>query len=63
MNAYLIAAKANAWEIDQHVGGAIEANQPDYLIEAIGRGEGSNPEEREKTLGHDKFLGGLFSLN
>lgn len=63
MNAYLIAAKANAWEIDQHIGRAVEANQPDYMIEAIGCGEGSNPEDRERMIRRDKFLGGLFSMN
>lgn len=40
MNAYLIAAKANAFELDQHVGRALDANQPDYIVEAIGCGEG-----------------------
>ena len=40
MNAYLIAAKANAWEIGQHVGRAIDAGQPAYVMEAVGHGEG-----------------------
>ena len=41
MNAYLIAAKANAWEVDQHVGHAIVANQPEYEVDALGRGAGT----------------------
>lgn len=41
MNAYLIVAKANAWEVDQHVGRAIEAGQPEREIEASGCGAGA----------------------
>lgn len=63
MNAYLIAAKANAWELNQHVGRAIDAQQPGYMIEANGRGEGFYPEDRQKMLWHHKGLKGFFSLN
>ena len=44
VNAYLIAAKANAWEVDQQVGRAIEADQPERVTEALGCGAGSAAE-------------------
>ena len=50
MNAYLIAAKANAWEVDQHVGHAIVANQPEYEVDALGRGAGCNLRTREAQI-------------
>lgn len=40
MNADMIAAKANAWEVDQHVGRAVDAKQPEREREAQGVGEG-----------------------
>lgn len=52
MNAYLIAAKANAWEIDQHVGRAVDAEQPEYIFEAMGHGEGICAEDRQQLLSH-----------
>ncbi len=63
MNAYLIAAKANAWEIDQHVGRAIEANQPEYMIEAVGRGERFYPEDKKKVMRPHKSFKDVFCLN
>lgn len=63
MNAYLIAAKANAWEINQHVGRAVDAHQPDYLVEASGCGEGFCRQGREDALGRHKGLRGIFGLN
>lgn len=63
MNAYLIAAKANAWELNQCVGRAIEANQPGYQIEAIGRGEGCCQEDREKMVQAHRMFKGLFGSN
>lgn len=50
MNAYLIAAKANAWEVSQHVGYAIEANQPEYLTDAQGRGAGCDLRMKRKIM-------------
>ena len=41
MNAYLIAAKANAWEVDQHVGRAIDAKDAEHELDAVGVGAGS----------------------
>ena len=63
MNAYLIAAKANAWEIDQHVARAIEENQPEYMIEAVGRGERFYEEDRKKMMRPHKGFKDFFSLN
>ena len=63
MNAYLIAAKANAWELNQHVGRALEANQPGHKIEALGRGEGFFHEDRAKMLRSHRLFGGLFNAN
>ncbi len=63
MNAYLIAAKANAWEINQHVGQTIEANQPSHMIEAIGRGEGCSREDREKMIRNHRLFKNFFSEN
>ncbi len=63
MNAYLIAAKANAWELDQHVGRAIDANQPNYIIEALGHGVGCYHKDREKMLRPHKGLKSLFCMN
>lgn len=63
MNAYLIAAKANAWELDQQVGRALEANLPDHKIESIGRGVAFYPEDREKMMHHQGILASLFGLN
>lgn len=63
MNAYLIAAKANAWEINQHVGRGVEADQPEYMIEAIGQGAGSYHEDGDKSLKSHGFFKGFFSAN
>ncbi len=63
MNAYLIAAKANAWEVNQHVGRALEAKQPGYMVEAIGRGEGFYRKDREKMLHRPKGFKHLFCMN
>lgn len=59
MNAYLIAAKANAWEVDQHVGRAIDASQPEYELEAKGVGAGRR--EDESTMRRVHWLKGLFA--
>lgn len=63
MNAYLIAAKANAWEVEQHVSRAIDADQPAYRIEEIGRGTGCFKEDREKMLGSHRLFSKFFSAN
>ena len=60
MNAYLIAAKANAWEVDQHVGRAIEANQPEYEVEALGRGAGCELQAKSKIMRRAHLLKSLF---
>lgn len=56
MNAYLIAAKAMAFEVDQHVGRAVDARQSERETEALGFGAGS--------VNHDKALrrARLFSM-
>ena len=51
MNAYLIAAKANAWEVNQQVGRAIEAAQPEREVEAQGCGAGSAAEGKAMRRG------------
>lgn len=60
MNAYLIAAKANAWEVDQHVGRAIEANQPEYRIDALGRGAGCDLKAKAKIMSRPSLFKGFF---
>lgn len=61
MNAYLIAAKANAWEVDQHVGRAIEANQPEYRIDALGRGAGCDLKAKAKMMHRPSLLKSFFN--
>ena len=63
MNAYLIAAKANAWEIGQHVGRAIDAGQPAYVMEAVGHGAGCYQKREAKPLHEHKGFKHLFSMN
>lgn len=60
MNANLIAAKANAWEINQHVGRAIEANLPDYQVEALGRGAGCDLKAKARIMSRPSLLRSLF---
>lgn len=60
MNAYLIAAKANAWEVNQHVGHAIEANQPEYEVEALGRGAGCDLIAKARMMRRPSLLKDLF---
>lgn len=60
MNAYLIAAKANAWEVDQHVGRAIEANQPEYQIDALGRGAGCDLKAKAQIMRRSSLLRSFF---
>lgn len=63
MNAYLIAAKANAWEVNQHVGRAIDATQPEYMIEANGRGIGFYRKDRERMLCRHRGFKSVFCAN
>lgn len=63
MNAYLIAAKANAWEINQHVGRGVEAHQPEYMTEAIGQGAGIYSEGADSASKIRGFFKGFFSAN
>lgn len=58
MNAYLIAAKANAWEVNQHVGRAIAADQSERESEALGCGAGSILGEH--GMRRPRLLKGLF---
>lgn len=60
MNANLIAAKANAWEVDQHVGRAIEANLPEYQVDALGRGAGCDLKVKAKIMSRPRFFKSLF---
>lgn len=59
MNAYLIAAKANAWEVNQHVGRAIEADRYEREADASGCGAGAVGGEGAQRRPH--LLKGLFS--
>ena len=63
MNAYFIAAKANAWEINQHVGRGVEADQPEYKTEAIGHGAGCWHEDSNEASRNHKLFKGFFSFN
>ena len=60
MNAYLIAAKANAWEVDQHVGHAIVARQPEYEVDALGRGAGTDLKAKARIMRRPSLLKGFF---
>lgn len=63
MNAYLIAAKANAWEVSQHVGYAIEANQPEYLTDAQGRGAGCDLRMKRKIMARPHLLKDILRMS
>ncbi len=56
MNAYYIAAKARAWEVDQHVGRALDPEQPPYKIEAHGCGEGCYEKDRAQILQNHRLV-------
>ncbi len=60
MNANLIVAKANAWEVNQHVGRAIEANLPDYQVEALGRGAGCDLKAKAQIMSRPSLLKSFF---
>lgn len=62
MNAYFIAAKANAWEVSQQVGHAIEAHQPEYLTDAQGRGAGCDMRTKRKVMTRPCLLKDLFHM-
>lgn len=63
MNAYLIAAKANAWEVSQHVGYAIEAHQPEYLTDAQGRGAGCDLRAKRKIMARPHLLKDILRMS
>ena len=63
MNAHLIAAKANAWEVSQHVGYAIEANQPEYLTDAQGRGAGCDLRMKRKIMTRPHLLKDILRMS
>ncbi len=63
MNAYLIAAKANAFELDQHVGRAIDASQPEHMVEAFGCGEGCYHSASEHANSFRDSIKHLFGMN
>ncbi|NGM16932.1 hypothetical protein [Xiamenia xianingshaonis] len=58
MNAYLIAAKANAYEISTHVGHALDARQSAYEMEALGRGAGSDRKTHARMTSRARIFGG-----
>lgn len=58
MNAYLIAAKANAWEVDQHVGRAVDAEDAERELDAVGVGAGSSDDGQ--TMRRIHWLKDLF---
>lgn len=60
MNAYFIAAQANAWEVSQQVGRAIEARQPEYLTDAQGRGAGCDLRTKRKVMTRPRVFKDLF---
>lgn len=62
MNAYFIAAKAQAWEVSQQVGHAIEAHQPEYLTDAQGRGAGCDLRTKRKVMTRPNLLKDLFRM-
>lgn len=60
MNAYLIAGKANAWEVNQYVGRAIEAHQPEYITDAQGRGAGCDLSTKRKIMTRRHWFKDIF---
>lgn len=50
MDASTIAAKAHAFEIETHVGHALDARQSASEMEALGRGAGSEPETHDRVM-------------
>lgn len=50
MDASTIAARANAFEIETHVGHALDARQSASEMEALGRGAGSKPKTHAQVM-------------
>ncbi len=47
-------------EVDQHVGHAIVANQPEYEVDALGRGAGCDLKLKAQIMRRPHLLKGIF---